>query len=212
MENQSRSAYVDWFFIRGFPVDAYGDHQYETYSKMRRMPKLNLSNPAARQYFLDVARYWIAQGADGWRLDAAEEVEDSGFWREFRKAIKEVNPEAYIFGEIWKDGGPWLEGDQFDGTTNYGLRGVLLDFFVYHTIRAAEFCRRLEDLLSRHPQSAVEGMYNLLGSHDTRARAHACRGQHEQGCTGSAVPLHPARRSVDILWGRDWLAGRRGPR
>ena len=36
-----------------------------------------------REYLFSVAEHWIRFGADGWRLDVAEEVPDE-FWRVFR--------------------------------------------------------------------------------------------------------------------------------
>jgi cyclomaltodextrinase / maltogenic alpha-amylase / neopullulanase len=166
-ENRQDSAYEGWFYIDKFPVDAYGTHHYAAHADSRRLPKLNVTNPQARRYLLDVARYWIAEGADGWRLDAAAEVEDHSFWRDLRHVVRHVNPQAYIFGEIWQDSAPWLQGDQFDGTTNYPLRGLILDFFVYRSVCASDFASQLENLFSRYPWSAVEAMYNFLGCHDT---------------------------------------------
>lgn len=47
------------------------------------MPKLNLANPELRRYFIEVGKYWLrAVGADGWRLDVADEV-PAVFWEEF---------------------------------------------------------------------------------------------------------------------------------
>ena len=41
--------------------------------------------------------------------------------RTFRKAIKEVNSEAWIVGEIWGDARKWLKGAHFDGVMNYRI-------------------------------------------------------------------------------------------
>ena len=103
--------------------------------------------PAVRRYLLDVARYWIEQGADGWRLDVPNEIDDHDFWREFRQIVKGVNPEAYIVGEIWSDGSPWLQGDQFDAVMNYLFRDLCTDFFAAYTTKAAEFGAGKRELL-----------------------------------------------------------------
>ena len=52
---------------------------------------------------MNVAEHWIHRGADGWRLDVPNEIDDDSFWREFRTRVKTVNPDAYIVGEIWED-------------------------------------------------------------------------------------------------------------
>ena len=54
----------------------------------KSLPKLNTDNPAVRQYILDVARFWIEQGADGWRLDVPNEIDDDAFWAEFRRVVR----------------------------------------------------------------------------------------------------------------------------
>ena len=41
-----------------------------------------------------MARYWLEFGIDGWRLDVPEEIDDVDFWRDFRRVVKDVNPEA----------------------------------------------------------------------------------------------------------------------
>jgi glycosidase len=72
LENQSESPYKDWFSISRFPINAYssGDAMdYLGWWKHKSLPKLNTYNPRVRKYIFDVAKYWIDQGIDGWRLD-----------------------------------------------------------------------------------------------------------------------------------------------
>ena len=61
---------------------------------------------------------------DGWRLDVAADLGHSEeynhqFWRAFRKAVKEANPEALILAEHYGDCSAWLQGDQWDSVMNY---------------------------------------------------------------------------------------------
>ncbi|PIW19254.1 MAG: alpha-amylase, partial [Anaerolineae bacterium CG17_big_fil_post_rev_8_21_14_2_50_57_27] len=86
LENGENSPYKDWFHIQRFPLDAYTPGEAENYLawwKFKSLPKFNTKNPQVRQYILDVARYWIEQGADGWRLDVPNEIDDDAFWEEF---------------------------------------------------------------------------------------------------------------------------------
>jgi cyclomaltodextrinase / maltogenic alpha-amylase / neopullulanase len=167
MENRGDSSYLDWFYIKELPVDAYGNHKYDTWGDSRSNPKFKITNPATRNYLLDVAEFWTKMGIDGWRLDAADHIEDHTFWQEFRTRIRQRNPEAYILGEIWSDATPWIESGEFDGSTNYPLRGAVLDFFVHRKDRASHFAWRLERLLGQYRSEANFAMYNMLGSHDT---------------------------------------------
>ena len=87
LENQEYSPYRDWFHIKHFPVDAYSYGEATDYLGwwgMKSLPKFNTTNRWVRKYLLDVARYWIEHGADGWRLDVPNEINDDTFWSEFR--------------------------------------------------------------------------------------------------------------------------------
>ena len=42
----------------------------------------------------------IVHDIDGFRLDVAEMV-PLGFWREYRRFVRSINPEAYLVGEVW---------------------------------------------------------------------------------------------------------------
>lgn len=168
LENQEESAYRDWFHVKKFPVDAYGkaEASYTSWWGFNSLPKFNTKNPQVRQYLLDVARYWIEQGADGWRLDVPNEINDDSFWAEFRQVVKEANPQAYILGEIWTADSHWVGPNHFDGLMNYPLREALLDI-LNGTLTATGFCDRVDTLLKLYPQPNTYAMYNLLGSHDT---------------------------------------------
>ncbi|ULO05963.1 alpha-glycosidase [Paenibacillus sp. 19GGS1-52] len=167
-EKGDASPYKNWFHIRKLPLEVIdGIPTYDAFAFEPLMPKLNTERPEVKQYLLEVAEYWIKEiGIDGWRLDVANEV-DHEFWREFRRVVKRVNPEAYILGEIWHDSAPWLEGDKFDAVMNYPFTDAVLDFFVYGTIDAEGFANSIGKQLSRYPLQASEVAFNLLDSHDT---------------------------------------------
>ena len=167
MENGAHSAWKDWFYVDGFPVDAYGEHRFASWQRAPSLPELNLANPRVRDYLLRVAEFWTAEGIDGWRMDAVRHARHREFWGELREAVRRVNPAAYVFAEIWEDPGPWLERGYFDGATNYRLRETLLEFVLHRSIGASEFARRLTTLLGRYPWPTTLGMWNLIGSHDT---------------------------------------------
>ncbi len=170
LENQEYSPYRDWFYISHFPVDAYswgGASDYTGWWGMKSLPKFNTGNPPTRRYLLDVAGYWIQQGADGWRLDVPNEINDDSFWAEFREAVKSVNPEAYLVGEIWSPDRRWLSEGHFDGLMNYPLLDALVGLLAASSLDVSRFADKVEGLLSTYPHENTYAMYNLLGSHDT---------------------------------------------
>lgn len=170
MENGVHSPYTKWFHIEHFPIHPYDENKpagYKTWWAFRSLPKFNTDHPPVRRYLLSVARYWIEQGADGWRLDVPNEIADHSFWREFRDVVKSVNPDAYIVGEIWHDATPWLDGTQFDAVMNYLFRDLCRDFFARDHLRADAFGAGIDHLLKLYPCAATETQLNLLSSHDT---------------------------------------------
>jgi len=103
LENDGASPYLDWFFVRKYPLHAYEDQYrpgYEAWAGLRALPKFNTDTPAVREFLWGVGEHWIRQGIDGWRLDVPAEIKDDAFWQEFRRRVKSLNPEAYIVGEI----------------------------------------------------------------------------------------------------------------
>jgi cyclomaltodextrinase len=170
LENNDRSAYKDWFYIKQFPLDAYdggGDAQnYIGWWNHKSLPKLNTGNPKVREYIFGVARYWIEQGADGWRLDVPNEIDDDGFWEEFRHIVKSVNRDAYLTGEIWDVNPRWANNSHFDGLMNYPVKDALAAFLMERE-NAVQFGNRIESLIKAYPRENVFAMYVPLDSHDT---------------------------------------------
>ncbi len=178
LENQAQSPYKDWFHIQRFPVDAYSPGPAKDYLgwwDLKSLPKFNTDHPAARRYLLDVARYWTAQGIDGWRLDVPNEIDDDAFWAEFREIVRSVNPEAYLVGEIWEADPRWANDTHFDGLLNYPLRTALLGF-LDQKLTATEFGRQAEALLGIYPRENAYAMFSMLGSHDTERILTHCGG------------------------------------
>ena len=152
----------------GPPVET----NYECWYGVPSMPRLNLSHPATRRYFLEVGTYWITEfGIDGFRMDVARYV-DNDFWVDFRKAVKGANPNAYLLAEIMGDASPWLQGDRFDATMNYTFREVCLDYFAGQRSSTGEFVDGYTRMLAMYAPQVTEVNQNLLSSHDTERLLH----------------------------------------
>lgn len=180
VRNQEKSRYRDWFYHLEFPVERPKTPEeypsYACFAYERMMPKLNTANPEVRDYFCNVGRFWVKEfGIDGWRLDVASEVDD-GFWRAFRRAVKEVSPEALLIGEVWESAGHWLNGDMFDSTMNYDFRKHCQLFFAEKAIDAADFSGRITQMLMRYRVQTVPAQLNLLDSHDVSRFLSVCNG------------------------------------
>ncbi|MDR1705972.1 MAG: alpha-amylase [Clostridiales bacterium] len=75
------------------------------------MPDLNLDNPEVREEIEEIVAFWLNKGVAGFRLDApmhyyeqnAEKNADFLAWLE--ETCKKYNPNVYLVGEVWSDGG-----------------------------------------------------------------------------------------------------------
>ena len=91
------------------------------------LPKLNYeSSEMLEKYILGIAKKWVSPpyNVDGWRLDVAADLGHSAqynhsFWKRFRAAVKEANPDALILAEHYGNPGDWLQGDEWDTVMNY---------------------------------------------------------------------------------------------
>jgi glycosidase len=170
LENREHSPYRDWFHINHFPVDAFSPGEakdYQAWWGFKSLPKLNTTNASVRRYILDVARYWIEQGADGWRLDVPNEIDDDSFWAEFRRVVKAANPDAYLLGEIWTLEPRWVSDGHFDGLMNYPVRECLLNLLQTGAPDSSQCAQKMETILNSYRRENAYAMYVPLGSHDT---------------------------------------------
>ncbi|MBR4700273.1 MAG: hypothetical protein IKP19_00955 [Oscillospiraceae bacterium] len=75
------------------------------------MPELNFDNPDVRQAVLDVAKYYLDLGVDGFRFDAAKYIyfgdNDSSvdFWTWYMDQLRAVKPDIYVVAEVWDGDG-----------------------------------------------------------------------------------------------------------
>lgn len=120
------SPYRDFFAFQN--QEAWPDNgSYEGWWGFETLPKLNYEGSQELwNYVLDIGRKWVSPpyNVDGWRLDVAADLGHSPevnhrFWKEFRKAVKEANPNAVILAEHYGDPKSWLLGNEWDTIMNY---------------------------------------------------------------------------------------------
>jgi len=202
LRNQRQSRFADWYEIERFDDPATPDTNEFAYRGWAGVPSLpewkkvgrpagqtrgaiegNLV-PGVRDHVFAVTRRWMdpngdgdpADGVDGFRLDVAEVV-PLGFWRDYRRFVRSVNPEAYLIGEVWwetwpdklYDPAPWLRGDVFDAVMNYRWYMPTRSFFTGAPPRltALRYVAHLDSLTVGIGPSQLRAMMNLTASHDT---------------------------------------------
>lgn len=189
-EKEGDSSYVNWYYPESFPLKSFpGRPNYKTFSYFFGMPKVNLRCAEAAKYFTDVALHWLRRtGADGWRLDVADEISHD-FWKHFRRVIKAEFPEALIVGEVWHHAPDFLQGDEWDSVMNYPFYRAVLDFAVEGVSTASEFLGALGFQRGNTHTAAFELLWNLMGSHDTPRLLHLCGGDKKRHHLAAAIQL-----------------------
>ncbi len=165
---QSQSSpFYPWYSFYDFP------DKYEAWWGIDILPRLDHSNQTCLAYFAEnIAKKWLCEGADGWRLDVADELSGE-FLERLHDSVKALGDKA-IIGEVWENAvtkesygerREYLQGRQLDSVMNYPFREAVIrlltegdtDFF-YNT---------LTELYSSYPKASSDALWNILSTHDT---------------------------------------------
>lgn len=120
-EKKWDSPYKDWFQISFDGNTGYNDgFWYEAWEGCYELVKLNLHNPAVKEYLFDVVRGWVQDyDIDGLRLDVAYCL-DLGFLAELRSLANEIKPDFVLVGEtLHGDYNRWMNDNACHAVTNY---------------------------------------------------------------------------------------------
>lgn len=166
-----KSPYASWFNFQSFPK------KYESWWGIEIMPRLNQKNAECRRYFTGkngIAAKWIRAGADGWRLDVADELPDV-FLDEIHDTVKsETNGEGLLIGEVWENAVDkisygkrrrYFRGGQLDSVMNYPFRNAVTAFLQNRD--ATVFCDIITEIYASYPLAVSNSLMNILGTHDT---------------------------------------------
>lgn len=164
------SPYYDWYQFYQWP------EQYACWWNFETLPNVNETNETYNAYINGtdgVIQTWLKAGADGWRLDVADELPDL-FLDDITKAAKQVKPTSMILGEVWEDASNkmaygqrrrYLLGKQLDSVMNYPFREAIIGFLTGKN--PAEMMELIMTVLEHYPPGAIHLLMNHIGTHDT---------------------------------------------
>ena len=165
------SPYYPWYHFSHWP-----DH-YDSWWGIYSLPAVDESQPTYRDFIFagenSIIRRWLNAGADGWRLDVADELPDD-FVHGIHEAARQAKPDAVVIGEVWEDGSNKIAygvrrrhilGGHCDGLMNYPFRNALLSFLLGDD--AFHFKQAMETIRENYPPFAWRSAMNFLGTHDT---------------------------------------------
>ncbi len=166
------SPYRNWYTFYNWPDN------YNSWWNFDTLPTVNKLHPDFIKYIItdddSVIAHWLKTGIDGFRLDVADELPDE-FLKLLYDRVKEINPDAYVLGEVWEDASNksaygsrrrYFTNAELDSVMNYPFRTAIINF-----IRGWDSGRGLKDtvmsIVENYPPQVVSCNMNLLGTHDT---------------------------------------------
>jgi len=165
------SPYRKWYLFHDYPTE------YTSWWNFKTLPCVNKLEPTFMDYIFgnddSVVAKWLSLGADGLRLDVVDELPDE-FLMALRHRIRELNPRAFLVGEVWEDASNkmaynirrrYFTKTQLDSVMNYPWRKAILDF-----VRGDDDGHGLRHsiltLAENYPAPVLNANLNLLSSHD----------------------------------------------
>ena len=166
------SPYRSWYTFYQWP------NSYHSWWNFDTLPTVNKMDPAFIKYIItdedSVIAHWLKLGADGFRLDVADELPDE-FLKLLYDQVKRIKPDALVLGEVWEDASSktaygrrrtYFTNAELDSVMNYPYRTAILNF-----MRGFDSGRAFKDtvmsIAENYPQQVVACNMNLLGTHDT---------------------------------------------
>lgn len=164
------SIYYSWYTFTAYP------DQYKSWWGFDTLPEINERDPEFVEFICGehgVIDHWMSLGADGFRLDVADELPDA-FIAGIRRAVKRHGDDKLLIGEVWEDASNkvsygvrrnYLLGEELDSVMNYPFRTAVLDF-----VRggdAERFMERVTGIVQNYPKPMLDLMMNMLSTHDT---------------------------------------------
>lgn len=167
------SPYYTWFSFQRWP------YEYTSWWGIYSLPTTNKESREWLEYITGengIIRSWLRAGADGWRLDVADELPDFVV-HAIHTAARAEKKDAVIIGEVWEDASNKIAysvrryhvlGGHCDGVMNYPVRTAILDYLL--GVDGEWFQKAVEKQRQNYPRWAFYSGMNSLGTHDV-ARA-----------------------------------------
>ena len=205
------------------------NNTYHGWFGVETLPTLNYTSESLREVIYraedSVLKKWLKPpySIDGWRFDVADVFArndavqlDHELWPEIRKSIRDVNPQAYILAEHWRDCAEYMQGDEWDSPMNYyGCGRVIRQFLgepdlfmarneilasVPYKMTAQDVKNRVKEHLAKLPYALWENQFNLFDSHDV-SRLHNNPKVHPEEYRGAVIFQFLLTGAASIYYG-----------
>lgn len=198
------------------------------------MPELNYDNQAVRNEMLNVAKYWMDLGIDGFRFDAVKYIyyndhtKSANFYKWYTDELRKINPDIYLIGECWDSEANILKYYNSMSCFNFTMAGNgtiasvakgtgNVSTFVYNIYSLQQKIENinsngmLSSFLSNHDQDRSAGYIPAVNQRKMAASLYLLTPGtpviyygEEIGLKGSGDSAEDANRRLPMKWGDDW--------
>lgn len=185
------SQYKNWF--------SFGESKdsYDSWWGIKTLPCVNELCDDYLDYIIEaddsVVAHWLRLGADGFRLDVADELPDE-FIKRLRAKVKAIKSESYVVGEVWEDASnkisygvrrQYFTASELDSVMNYVFKNAIISYCT-HSLDAKGFADAIMTVVENYPAPSVHSLMNSLSTHDT-ARILTCLADTPKGLSKSEM-------------------------
>ena len=170
--SNENSPYRDWYSFSEYP------EKYTSWWGIDTLPCVNELNPDFMNYIIfdenSVLAKWLNLGADGVRLDVADELPDE-FIASLTKRVKEIKSDALVMGEVWEDASnkesygvlrKYFSHSELDSVMNYPYQNALIGF-ANGTVNGFAFADTVMTIAENYPKPVLDCVMTSLSTHDT---------------------------------------------
>lgn len=166
------SPYRDWYQF------SENRGKYTSWWGIDTLPATNELCPSYLDFIIEgedsVVAHWLRAGADGFRLDVADELPDEFILR-LRRRVKEIKPDAIVIGEVWEDASNkisygarrrYFTDGELDSVMNYPFRDAVIAF-LRGDANAYRVKETVMTVCENYPSEVLPCLLNSLSTHDT---------------------------------------------
>ena len=164
------SPYFCWYDFTDFP-------KYNSWWGIKTLPAVNKGEDSPFIDFIcgsnGVLEHYTKFGIGGVRLDVVDEL-PAHFVEKIRKAVKKMNKDAVIIGEVWEDASnkisygkrrKYFSGDELDSVMNYPLKNAIISFVKGGEAKDLSYI--IKEQTDHYPKTVLNNLMNILSTHDT---------------------------------------------
>ena len=166
------------------------DDEYGSWWGIETLPCVNELDENYLDFIIrdadSVIAHWLNLGADGYRLDVADELPDE-FIKLLRNRVKEIKPESYVVGEVWEDASnkisygvrrKYFSHAELDSVMNYVFKNAIIALCT-GKMTCSDFEKEIMTIAENYPPCALHSLMNSLSTHDTARIITALSGEGE---------------------------------